>query len=88
MDIQAELIGAPIPHPCSARRCNPSPITDYAMHYEPADGEGRFLLFSPTLDSEAQSEQMQIFAEEVMPVIARECGGKVELPKRGLALVA
>ena len=27
---------------------------------------------------------MQIFAEEVMPVIARECGGKVELPARGL----
>jgi hypothetical protein len=33
-------------------------------------------------------EQMQIFAEEVMPVIARECGGKVELPARGLNLVA
>jgi hypothetical protein len=32
-------------------------------------------------------EQMQIFAEEVMPVIARECGGKVELPARGLNLV-
>src|SRR5438132_3986120 len=33
-------------------------------------------------------EQMQIFAEEVMPVIASECGGKVELPARGLNLVA
>jgi hypothetical protein len=33
-------------------------------------------------------EQMQIFAEEVMPVIASECGGKVELPVRGLNLVA
>ena len=33
-------------------------------------------------------EQMQIFAEELMPVIARECGGKVELPLRGLDLVA
>src|SRR5260370_17830342 len=32
-------------------------------------------------------EQMQIFAEEVMPVIASECGGKVELPARGLDLV-
>jgi hypothetical protein len=32
-------------------------------------------------------EQMQIFAEEVMPVLARECGGKVELPARGLDLV-
>ena len=32
-------------------------------------------------------EQMQIFAEEVMPVLARECGGKVELPARGLNLV-
>jgi len=30
---------------------------------------------------------MQIFAEEVMPVLARECGGKVELPTRGLDLV-
>ena len=30
---------------------------------------------------------MQIFAEEVMPVIASECGGKVELPARGLDLV-
>jgi hypothetical protein len=29
-------------------------------------------------------DQMQLFAEEVMPVIARECGGKVELPERGL----
>ena len=29
---------------------------------------------------------MQLFAEEVMPVIARECGGKVELPERGLNL--
>jgi alkanesulfonate monooxygenase SsuD/methylene tetrahydromethanopterin reductase-like flavin-dependent oxidoreductase (luciferase family) len=29
-------------------------------------------------------EQMQIFAEEVMPALARECGGKVELPARGL----
>src|ERR1700744_4162789 len=28
-------------------------------------------------------DQMQLFAEEVMPVIARECGGKVELPARG-----
>ena len=32
-------------------------------------------------------DQMQIFAEEVMPVIARECGGKVELPARGLDYV-
>jgi len=29
---------------------------------------------------------MQIFAEEVMPVLARECGGKVELPAPGLDL--
>lgn len=29
-------------------------------------------------------EQMQIFAEEVMPVISAECGGKVELPAVGL----
>jgi hypothetical protein len=33
-------------------------------------------------------EQMQIFAEEVMPVLARECGGKVELPARGFDFVA
>src|SRR3974377_864931 len=32
-------------------------------------------------------EQMQIFAEEVMPVIARECGGKVGLPRGGLAVL-
>jgi hypothetical protein len=32
-------------------------------------------------------EQMQIFAEEVMPVIARECGGKVDLPAVGLDFV-
>jgi alkanesulfonate monooxygenase SsuD/methylene tetrahydromethanopterin reductase-like flavin-dependent oxidoreductase (luciferase family) len=32
-------------------------------------------------------EQMQIFAEEVMPVLARGCGGRVELPARGLDLV-
>jgi hypothetical protein len=31
---------------------------------------------------------MQIFAEEVMLVIARECGDRVELPARGLDLVA
>jgi hypothetical protein len=31
---------------------------------------------------------MQIFAEEVMPVIAKECGGKVELPVRGPNFVA
>ncbi len=31
---------------------------------------------------------MQIFAEEVMPVIARECGGKVELPERGISYAA
>ena len=31
-------------------------------------------------------DQMQLFAEEVMPVIARECGGKVELPERGYQL--
>ena len=31
---------------------------------------------------------MQLFAEEVMPVIARECGGKVELPARGINYVA
>jgi alkanesulfonate monooxygenase SsuD/methylene tetrahydromethanopterin reductase-like flavin-dependent oxidoreductase (luciferase family) len=30
-------------------------------------------------------DQMQLFAEEVMPVIARECGGKVELPERGIS---
>lgn len=28
-----------------------------------------------------------MFAEEVMPVISRECGGKVELPVQGLDLV-
>jgi hypothetical protein len=33
-------------------------------------------------------EQMQIFAEEVMPVIARECGGKVDLPAVGLNLAS
>jgi hypothetical protein len=33
-------------------------------------------------------EQMQIFSEEVMPVITSECGGKVELPARGFNLVA
>ena len=32
-------------------------------------------------------DQMQLFAEEVMPVIARECGGKVELPERGINYV-
>jgi hypothetical protein len=31
---------------------------------------------------------MQIFAEDVMPVVARECGSKVELPARGLDLIA
>lgn len=30
-------------------------------------------------------EQMQIFAEEVMPVISADCGGKVELPTVGLS---
>ena len=39
-------------------------------------------------EAQETEEQMQIFAEEVMPVIARECGGKVELPARGLALLA
>ena len=38
------------------------------------------------LRGQETEEQMQIFAEEVMPVIARECGGKVELPTRGLDL--
>jgi len=33
-------------------------------------------------------DQMQLFAEEVMPVIARECGGKVELPERGINYAA
>jgi hypothetical protein len=33
-------------------------------------------------------EQMHLFAEEVMPVLARECGGKVELPVRGHELIA
>jgi alkanesulfonate monooxygenase SsuD/methylene tetrahydromethanopterin reductase-like flavin-dependent oxidoreductase (luciferase family) len=37
-------------------------------------------------DPKEIEEQMQMFAEEVMPVIARECGGKVELPAKGLAL--
>ena len=32
-------------------------------------------------------DQMQLFAEEVMPVIARECGGKVELPAARARLV-
>ena len=34
-------------------------------------------------DAREIEEQMQIFAEEVMPVLARECGGKVELPTAG-----
>ena len=38
-------------------------------------------------DPKEIEEQMQMFAEEVMPVIASECGGKVELPARGLTLV-
>ena len=38
-------------------------------------------------EAKETEEQMQIFAEEVMPVIARECGGKVELPACGLDLV-
>ena len=33
-------------------------------------------------------EQMQIFAEEVMLVIASECGGKVKLPARGPGFIA
>jgi len=33
-------------------------------------------------------DQMQLFAEEVMPVIARECGGMVDLPSLGLDLAA
>ena len=33
-------------------------------------------------------DQMQLFAEEVMPVIARECGGKVELPSVGIDYVS
>ena len=37
-------------------------------------------------DAKEIEEQMQMFAEEVMPVIASECGGKVELPARGLDL--
>jgi alkanesulfonate monooxygenase SsuD/methylene tetrahydromethanopterin reductase-like flavin-dependent oxidoreductase (luciferase family) len=32
-------------------------------------------------------EQMQLFAEEVMPVIARECGGQVDLPANSPKLV-
>ncbi len=32
-------------------------------------------------------DQMQLFAEEVMPVIARECGGKAELPSVGIDYV-
>ena len=39
------------------------------------------------LDAKETEEQMQIFAEEVMPVLARACSGKVELPARGLDLV-
>ena len=35
-------------------------------------------------DAKEIEEQMQIFAEEVMPVIASACGGKVELPTQGL----
>jgi hypothetical protein len=31
---------------------------------------------------------MQLFAEEVMPVIARECGGKVDLPSVGIDYVS
>ena len=33
-------------------------------------------------------DQMQLFAEEVMPVIARECGGKVDLPSVGIDYVS
>src|SRR5260370_36483128 len=32
-------------------------------------------------------DQMQLCAEEGMPVIARECGGKGELPSVGLACI-
>jgi hypothetical protein len=35
-------------------------------------------------DPKEIEEQMQMFAEDVMPVIASECGGKVELPAKGL----
>src|ERR1700740_288637 len=38
-------------------------------------------------DAKETEEQMHIFAEEVMPVLARECGGKVGLPARGINLV-
>ena len=38
-------------------------------------------------ESKEIEEQMQMFAEKAMPVIARECGGNVELPARGLDLV-
>ncbi len=34
-------------------------------------------------ESREIEDQMQLFAEEVMPVIARECGGMVALPDRG-----
>jgi hypothetical protein len=39
-------------------------------------------------DAKEIEEQMQTFAEEIMPVIASECGGKVDLPAQGLDFVA
>jgi hypothetical protein len=39
----------------------------------------------PGFTWEEEQEQMQAFADEIMPVLRRECGGSPELPTAGVA---
>jgi hypothetical protein len=60
-------------------------LTEHHFQPEGAEMSPNPLMVQTAIAANTE-EQMQMFAEEVMPVIASECGGKVELPARGLAL--
>ncbi|MEA2393705.1 MAG: hypothetical protein QOJ82_1596 [Solirubrobacteraceae bacterium] len=70
---------------------SPEEIADKVLSFREAGGY-EDMMFNSYFDFGGFSgpeleEQVQIYAEEVMPILARECGGQVEFPESTVQLV-
>jgi alkanesulfonate monooxygenase SsuD/methylene tetrahydromethanopterin reductase-like flavin-dependent oxidoreductase (luciferase family) len=69
----------------------PEQVIDGLLRMKEQVGAEDFLVLChfemPGLSGEEVEEQMQLFAEEVMPELKRACGGSPELPESTVELI-
>jgi uncharacterized membrane protein len=70
---------------------SPDEIVERIMHYKTMGGY-EDMMFNSYFDfggfeGTELEEQVQLYAEEVMPILAKECGGRVEFPESTVNLV-